>query len=83
MCASPVFYFPVFRPSLLALDWERGRKTSDSEFAPAVRCSAPESFFVLAKALLAVPARSLFVGPGAILAASALLRRAGAAGGAQ
>ena len=83
MSTSPVFYFPVFRPSLLALGWERGRKTTDSEFAPAVRCGAPDSFFVLAKALLALPARSLFVGLGAILAASALLGRAGAAGGAQ
>src|SRR5271168_572090 len=37
---SRLLYLPVFRPSLLALDWERGRKTVDSESAPAVRCSA-------------------------------------------
>jgi hypothetical protein len=58
----------VFRPSLLALVGERGRKTADSQFAPAVRCSAADSLFVLAERCCALPARSSFVGWGGISA---------------
>ena len=53
-----------FSPVAPRCDRERGRKTIDSGFAPAVRCSAPDSFFVLAKRCRARLARSLFMGVG-------------------